>query len=358
MTKTFKRGLTAGAVALAIASAGTLVPAAAATSPTTSPARHGAHWLATQQAKGLVTTYSSFGTLPDYGLTADLGVALKTIGGSHRALAKVEKAFAGHVASYTTGVDYGSSDVYAGATAKALFFAQTTGAKARDFGGLNLVTQLNRRVSTVKGIAGRIQDKSAYGDYANTIGQSYAAVGLARARSHKAASTMRFLLKQQCRAGFFRLDFASPTATKQTCDAGSKALSAPDTDVTALTVINLETIRKPGPRVRAAINRASRWLARHQARNGSFTGGPTTATSNANSTGLAARALALSGRCAPARDAARWVVKLQRDNGAIGYDKAAFNAAKKSGITKVTRDQWRRATTQAAPALRYLNRCQ
>ena len=55
--------------------------------------------------------------------------------------------------------------------------------------------------------------------------------------------------------------------------------------------------------------------------------------------------------------AAAWVRNLERHNGAIAYDKAAFRAAKKDGITSATRDQWRRATTQAGPALRYVNGC-
>jgi len=340
--------MTAGAAAVAAALlvvSGQAGPAAA----TPAPARHAAKWLVSQQSKGIVT--GSYGA--DYGLSIDLGLALDTIGGHRKAVRKVRKAIAENVAGYTT---YGS-DVYSGSTAKALYFAQAVGAKGRHFGGVDLVKQLNHRVSLAKPDVGRLSDKSAYGDYANTIGQAYAAAALARAHSSKAAPVTRFLLKQQCRAGFFRLDFAAATAKKQGCNAGSRSLSAPDTDVTALAVVALTSVKKPGKAIRTAIVHASHWLSRHQKSNGSFGGGRTTAASNSNSTGLAAQALALTGRCGKASRAAAWVRKLERHNGAIAYDKAAFRAAKKDGITSATRDQWRRATTQAGPALRYVNGC-
>jgi len=336
----------AAAVAAALMTvSGQAVPAEA----TPAPARHAAKWLVSQQTKGVVTTSG----YADYGLSIDLGLALDTIGGHRKAVRKVRKALAHNVSSYTT---YGS-DVYSGSTAKALYFAQSVGAKGRHFGGVNLVKQLNHRVSLAKPTVGRLSDKSAYGDYANTIGQAYAAAALARAHSRKAAPVTRFLLKQQCRAGFFRLEFAATSAKKQSCNAGSRSLSAPDTDVTALAVIALTSVKKPGKRIRTAIAHASRWLSRHQKRNGSFGGGRTTAASNSNSTGVAAQALALTDRCTRARRAAGWVRKLERGNGAIAYDRAAFGAAKKDGITRATRDQWRRASTQAGPALLFVNGC-
>ena len=78
----------------------------------------------------------------DYGLTADTGFALAPIEGRSPALRTLRKSLGKHVASWTTGVDFGSADVYAGSTAKALVFAQTTGSDRRSFGGVNLAKQL------------------------------------------------------------------------------------------------------------------------------------------------------------------------------------------------------------------------
>ncbi len=221
---------------------------------------------------------------------------------------------------------------------------------------------------------GRIADAATvngepdpYGDYANTIGQAFAARGLTRAGSDEAVSAVRYLLKQQCKAGFFRLNFAAKDAPKQGCDAGSSEDSSPDTDVTALAVIQLDALPKKAKSgaVKRAIADATTWLKSAQKKNGSFGGGTATESSNANSTGLAAWALGETGSCKKARKSARWVVKLQvsgdvsgtplaGEKGAIAYDRAAYQAAVAGGITSADQDQWRRATTQAAPGLRHL----
>jgi len=97
-----------------------------------------------------------------------------------------------------------------------------------------------------------------------------------------------------------------------------------------------------------AIADGLRWLVRHQKANGSFGGGPTTSAANSNSTGLAAWALARGGKCRAADNATDWVAGLRKRSGAIAYDRKAYRA----GITDESLDQWRRATSQAAPSLR------
>jgi hypothetical protein len=320
-------------------------------------------WLGRQLDHGLVHN-KQFG-FDDYGLTADVALALKATGGHARELRQVRRALAAHVDSWTTGVDFGSSDVYAGSVAKALVIAQATGAKPRSFGGVNLVRRLANRVATDAPIRGRLHDRSS-DDFANTIGQSFAVRGLSRAGSARAGAALSFLLQQQCSAGYFRLNFADPSAARQGCNAGNRSTtSAPDTDVTALAVLNLHQLKHPNRATRAAITHAVAWLKRHQKANGSLGGGPATEASNSNSTGLAAWALGESGACRPARKAARWVKSLQLggalkgtplagEGGAIAYDRAAKAAATKDGIRRADRDQWRRATAQAAPGLRYL----
>ena len=341
--------LATGALALGLAAA----PTGAASAARVNRADRAGDWLQGQLTRGLIHN-PSYGGFDDYGLSADTGTALIAVGGHGKAVRQVRHALAKHVNSWTTGVDFGSSDVYAGSVAKAAVFAQASGANPRSFGGVNLISRLNKRVSSQPGIVGRLQDKTSSTDYANVLGQAYAVGALNRAHSGKAAAATRFLLKQQCGAGYFRLYFSAPTAKDQTCDGAPRAQRPADPDATAIALINLQSIKHPSTKVRTSIERGLRWLHRKQRANGSFGGGVTTKAPNANSTGLAGWALAVGGRCADAKQAARWVVGLQKHNGAIAYDKATL----KKGIHNATdRDQWRRSTSQAAPVLRYLNGC-
>lgn len=312
-------------------------------------------WLAKQLDDGLV--HNDLYDFDDYGLSIDVGIALDDRGRTKDVRA-IRKALAAAVDSYTTGVDFGSSDIYAGATAKAAVFAQTTGADPGAFGRVDLIARLARRVATQAPIAGRLQDKGM-DDYANVIGQAFAVDALTAARSKKATKATRFLLAQQCEAGYFRLNFtADKTAVDQTCDGGKRATtSAPDTDATALAVIALLKNPRPSREAEDAVDAALSWLVRTQARNGSFGGGPSTERANANSTGLAAWALGSAGSCEQARKAARWLRTLvvsgvAGENGAVAYNRAALAGAR-DGIGVEERDQFVRATAQAAPALHY-----
>lgn len=333
-----------------------------------SPAGHGASWLADQlNKKGLI--HNRQFDFDDYGLTIDTAFALQRIGGHKKKVAKVRKALSHHVDSYTTGVDFGADAVFAGAVAKLLVLAQNTGGGARDFGGINLVKRLNKRVIATGPSKGRIQDKvdlaDAGPDTANMFGQIFAARGLLRADSHRASSVVKFLRKQQCDRGSFRLDFNDdPNAADQGCSKSDR----PDTDVTALAVVELSSVAKGHPALKRTLRDAMRWLKRHQKKNGSFGEAGPTSASNANSTGVAGYAARVAGKCGVARDAAAWLDKLQvkgnlsgtplaGERGAIAYDRATFKTAKQSGIDQSTRDQWRRSTSQAAPGLLALSRC-
>lgn len=317
-----------------------------------------ARWLTKQLTDGVV--HNDAFDFDDYGLTADVGFALIALGDRERTVRDIRRALARNVESWTTGVDFGGNDVFAGSTAKALVFAQASGGNPRSFGGVDLVKQTSRRVSNDEPIIGRLEDKSSSGDFANTIGQAFAAQGLAAAKSRKADEALRFLLKQQCSKGWFRLNFTKSKNKKdQTCDAGNpRTASAPDTDATALALLSLLALPKHTKAVTAAIDRAVGWLKRKQRKNGSFGGGPATEAPNANSTGLAAWALGSAGACDIAHDAAVWVSKLQLsrssvrgEGGAIAYDRAAYKTAVAEGIGDAERDQFRRATAQAAPSL-------
>ena len=280
--------------AAAVLAAGTLVLTTAGSAQAAS-VDTSADWLGRQLTNGIVHNdqYDS----EDYGLTADTALALKAIGGPRATVRQIRGALSRHVDSWTTGADFGTDDVYAGSVAKAVVLAEATSGDPRAFGGVNLVTRLQRRVSNVAPTVGRIQDKSGYGDYANTIGQSFAARGLTVAGASKAGAATTFLLEQQCAAGFFRLNFAAPADATQGCDAGTATASAPDTDVTALAVLNLQAFPKKSPAVRAAITDAVGWLKRHQKRDGSSVAARHREQQQ-HSTGLAGWAL---GAQAPAR---------------------------------------------------------
>lgn len=333
----------------------------AGTASAATPDADAAGWLADQPTKGIV--YNKQHEFNDYSLSADIARALTTIGAERRTVKQIRTALARNVDNWTLGYE-GSPDVYAGQVAKAVVLAQETGAKARSFGGVDLVARLEGRVATTGATTGRISDKSEYGDYANVIGQALAAQALSNATSPLADEAVAFLLDQQCAKGYFRLDFAAPTAADQTCDGGKRLA---DPDATAMTVLSLQAIDKPTRAVRAAIKDGVRWLKARQRANGSFGGGVTTKAPNANSTGLAATALAHAGACRPAAEAAAWLsrlqvtekaaegTRLQRHVGAIAYNAASLADGRKHGIVKETVYEWQLATVQAAPALAYLS---
>lgn len=363
----------AGTALVASALTATLVVGAAPAQAVSSksPAGHGATWLAGQLNKEGLIHNVNFGGFNDYGLTIDTTLALKTIGGHKKDVARARKALSQHVESYTTGVDFGSTAEYAGADAKLLVLAQRTGGNARHFGGTNLVSRLNHRVIVTGPSRGRIEDvvdtdpTTGGPDSANVAGQIFAARGLLKVDGANAPAVLKFLLAQQCDKGFFRLSFRhKKDAPQQSCTKGALA----DPDVTALAVVELASVSRGHPGLERALDDATSWLKRHQNTNGSFGGSGPTAAANANSTGLAGWAFLTAGRCGLAVDAAGWLAKLQvrgdvsgtplaGERGAVAYDRAALKAAKQDGIDKTSRDQWRRTSAQAAPALLALSRC-
>jgi hypothetical protein len=351
-------GVVATVLALSVVAAGGAAQAA--------PADHAADWLSKQLTNGLI--HNDQFDFDDYGLTIDTAFALKAVGGHGSDVRQIRNALAPHVDSYTTGVDFGSSAVFAGAVAKLLVLTEVTHADPRNFGGVNLVKRLNGLVRKSGPAAGRIHDvedpANGITDNANTIGQILAVRGLTGAKSPQAGKARRFLLEQQCRQGYFRLTFSKPNSSHQSC--GPK--SAPDPDATSYAVVQLWKTSKGNAELRAALKHAVAWLQTQQRRSGAFTGGTSTAAPNTNSTGLAAWALGLTGHCSAAKAAATWVAayqvgpqhagsKLIGQRGAIAYDGAALRAGRRDGITTETQDQWRRATSQAAPALLFRHGC-
>ena len=354
---------------------GLTTPATAATADPR-PVSIGASWLQAQLTSGLIhnTQYD----FDDIGLTIDAGLSLDTIGGHPATVSTITSALAPRIAGPNGYVEADEYDFappyalvqrghYAGPTAKALVYAEATAQDTSSWGGTDLVTALENRVTATGPATGRIADDSSYGDYANTIGQAFAARGLSAVSSSKATDVIDFLVEQQCSAGFFRLNFTQDaTASDQTCEGGVTAGdSTPDTDATAMAVLQLHAITSPSAAVTGAITNAEAWLLAAQHADGSFGGGASTEAANTNSTGLAGWALGELGNDAAAGKAATWVRAHQADNaaacpdalsgqtGTIGYDDAGVAAGRKDGITTKAQDQWRRSTAPTLPVLRW-----
>ena len=169
-----------------------------------------------------------------------------------------------------------SSDIYAGATAKAAAFTLATGGDATDVGGVDLLKRLSKRVAQERPDPrahpgqGRHRQRQRHRPVVRGPGTALGSP------SKRGLEALGFLLAQQCKSGYFRVNFtADKTATDQTCDGGKKkTTSAPDTDATALVVLSLLELPAPrGKLVIRAINRATAWLAKTQAKNGSWGGG-------------------------------------------------------------------------------------
>jgi hypothetical protein len=355
-----RTALVASALTASVVVGGT-TPAHAVSS--SSPAGHGATWLAGQLNHKHLIRNKQF-KFNDYGLTIDTAFALQAIGGHRKDVAEVAQALRKHA----DDVFSADPSVFAGSLAKLLVLAEDTRSGPRSFGGDNLVRLLAHRVIGSGPSAGRIQDvenPSFPGDTANVVGQVFAVRGLLKAGNDAAPSALEFLLQQQCKQGFFRLDFnPHKAAAHQGCGKRDRA----DTDVTALAVVQLAAVTQGHGRLGDALGAATAWLKTRQGARGGLGGAGPTAAANANSTGLAGWAFLTAGTCGAARDAAHWLAdhqvtgdlsgtKLAGERGAIAYDNDTMTAARQDGITRKTRDKWRRATSQAAPALLALSRC-
>ncbi|MBF4160352.1 terpene cyclase/mutase family protein [Nocardioides acrostichi] len=358
-TRTVRRlAIATTAVTAATGMALALAAPAQAARPTAAE-KQSVRWLGGQLTDGVM--HNDQYDFDDIGLTLDAGLALAALDKRPADVEAIQSALGDDIEGYTTY----NGDVYAGSVAKALAFTTVSGGDYTDVGGVNLRHRLHQLVIREGSSTGRIADHSDGTDYANTIGQAFAVQGLSLSDSGQAKKVIRFLLKQQCDTGYFRLQFNDDKDAKnQGC--GGPGTNTPSVDVTALAVIALQDTHQMGKQVRSAQQHAVAWLLSQQGSDGSFAGAPPTDSANTNSTGLASWALGSSGVCRPARQAAVWVRGLEvppnddsalaDETGAIAYDAAAYQAGESDGITTATRDQWRRASAQAAPALRYLRR--
>ena len=269
--------------------------------------------------------------------------------------------------------------VYAGPTAKAAVLALSQDKNPRAFGGVDLVKQLEDRVATTAPITGRIED--AYdpsdqfgGDFANVIGQAYAAQALSQAGSAEASAVTAFLLAAAVRQGLLpsvlhRRQDPAPTSPARVHPRAERDAS---TDATALAVLALQDVKGTTAKVAVDDGRrladlppaGQRRVQRHRQGTASSTSTPTApawpagrsarpgATTHAAKAAVAVRALQVGGRQprAPASSA--------RTSARSPSTSAPTDAAGDKGITKKTSDQWRRASAQALPVLRWAPRAE
>lgn len=312
------------AAAALLCTAGLAATAATAGAVTTSP-DSAAGYLAARLAAhgGHVVTEFGNQTYDDHGMTADVVFALQATDSGAAAARTATSFLAENVDAYI-GAD---GDTYAGSTAKLLTVAVSQGQDPRAFGGQDLVARLQSTMQP----SGRFSDTSQWGDYSNTIGQSWAVLGLDRAGAGPDAAAVTFLRQQQCDDGGFRLDFSAAT-----CNS--------DTDATAFAVQALVAVAGAGD---TDVREATDWLAgKIQADGGVGGTGPTVAV-NANSSGMAAAAFTAAGRDAEAAKVRGFLRTLQFGctaaeslRGAYAYNADGLQAAEPTA-------QIDRATAQA-----------
>lgn len=269
--------------------------------------------------------------------TADVGVTIDAVLGLAATHTAPAEAGAATAAVWSGLADYlgpglAPTELYAGPLAKSALLAQVVGEDPHHVAGRDLLAQLR----SLKRPNGRYADRSAYGDASNTFTQALALLTLDRAGEPAPTAAVRFLERQQCTDGGFRLFVDAPDCVT-------------NPDATAIAALALSA-REP-----AAAGRALDRLEATMASDGGIAGGIGAETPNSNTTGLAASAFAAGGRDAAYERAAGFLRLLQFGcgapeslRGAIAYDRVSYAALLAAGPFAQVSDQERRATTQAA----------
>jgi hypothetical protein len=290
----------AGLVSALLAVVLLLTPAAAiADSDAADAADAAARWLvdqlvdderlevAWQDADGAAQVFA------DHGGTADVVFALAATGVAPETAVSALDWLVGEAGVYT-GAAFGSPS--AGATAKLVLAALTDGRDPRAVADLDLVAQLTELERGDGPDAGRFADAGEE-DWSSTFTQAIAILALVRADGVSPSDAATdFLVSQQCDDGGFRFEPGAQPCTGHV-------------DTTALAI---QAQLATGTDASAAVA----WLIDRQGDDGGF--------GNANTTGLAAAALAIAGEHDTAAAARANLVGLQdhcdAGTGAIGFD--------------------------------------
>ncbi len=298
--------LLAGVLASAVAGA---TPAAAGPPPL-GRADAAAGWLARQMVDGerFESTFDGM-VFPDQGLTIDAVFAFAATGAAD-AYAVRATTWLARPEILSGYVGDGTTEAYAGATAKLALAVSVRRGDPTSFGGVDLIGRLRGLLAP----SGRFVDRSEYGDFSNAFSQSLAILALDRGPSGAPPAAAAFLAGSRCSDGGYPLLFAQATCVS-------------DADATAMAV---QALLAAGRLVDAGAG--LRWLAGVQTRDGGFV--DASGTPNANSTGLAGQALQAGGWLAAAGRARAFLVGLQvgcegvpADRGAIAFTAAGFDPA-------------------------------
>lgn len=329
-----RRGSVARALLTITATAaviGTATGAAATTPTTTSPAKAAAGWLARQLVGAHHDHYAvSAGatSYPDAGMTVDGLLSMDAAGAAQTAAVRMTGWLQAKAKSYATGSGYTPGHYYPGSLAKLLLAAEAQRGRIHAFGGIDLVRALQR-------------EEQPNGAYTNTADKSFGSSPVAQslaliALSHTGSlyswpnpNAIAWLVGQQCRdGGFVSYDQQTPTP------------SCSDVDSTAYAAQALLTVHS------SAAARAVHWLLTHRNSDGGYGLDPSTgkASSNANSTALAAQALLQAGY--PAAYPLHWLSTHQI--GCTGPASRRGAERYRGGYVAATA---LRATTQAGQAL-------
>ena len=294
-------------------------------------------------------------TFVDYGLTADLALALASANSQDATLAKVVGYLRAHVGDYVdqSGAAGGP---YSGAAGKLAVLAESTGQSPSAFGGVDLLALLTGNVCTTGNPDPNAFDPcTAAGDFRGAysgVSQALAVLALGRAGVAVPAPALTRLGQLQCADGGFTSVLIAP---------GAACTSDVDTTGYAVQALSLQ------PSGQASVARGWEYLRGAQSAGGGWSGA---AGVNSNSTGLATQAVlalldrggyvataatsakaaalaAVAGGSTPAgsvngaQAAYGFLVGLQRPDG--GFDVSSTEAGDDGTRT--------RATTQAVPAL-------
>ncbi|WP_018588608.1 peptidase [Salinispora arenicola] len=244
---------------------------------------------------------------PDQGLTLDAVFAFATAG--------VADDYGAGALAWVTRPDIrdgylgdGTTEVYAGATAKLALAVQVRGGDPTDVGGVDLIARLR----SIQSPSGRFTDRSAFGDFSNAFSQSFAVLALDRTATGVPSTAAAWLAGTRCPDGGYPVLPDQPVCTS-------------DVDATAMAVQALRAADRPAD---AAAGLG--WLVSVQGTDGGFAnaaGAP-----NANSTGLAAQALRDGRRPLAWARARAFLAELQvgcasapADWGAVDFDGGAFD---------------------------------
>ena len=327
------------------------VPSGTAGGGRSSAAGRGAAYLASAEVLTDGTHVESGGYV-DYGLTADIAIALAAAGGSDVRLEAITTYLRAHVADYAdpNGTTPGFPGPYSGSLAKLALVAEITGQDPRSFGGYDLLGLLRRHQCTKPDAAGTCTAAGDFFQAFSGVSQALGVLALARAGAVKATDPVVVRLRRlQCPDG----GFSSALPPGAPC--------VPDVDATGFALAALALVGDDSTTATStaadAILRGQDYVLSVRRPDGSY---PGAAGNNTNSTALAVQALLaapgthrVSSAAAPAPAAvgAAPSPAALAIRGALSFLTGEQNGDGGFGINADARSSDARASAQVVPAL-------